>query len=312
MESSIRLLPPELLCIVFSYLPLSSRLSCRAVSTTWNQIASSQSSLWSGLKLCVRSNHGDVARMLRRSSALFSNLEQITLLREVTPKRKIHPMLSNLPNLSISKVEETKRHTEDILESLLARNRSSEEKSVTKVKTLIVVKGNLTKVAASLLASTIVSGLERVQLEDCGLTGDEANQLLKLLCQGSGSLRHLDLSGNRTMFTNDENTQRMFRTWRHNDLFGFPRFEDFKPDPRENILNFIVNLESVNLSTCSLPKYLLWLMLGAIAREKTCRLRKLDVQWNHIFFTAEEEVQIQRLSQAKNVRILIDNQSLTR
>ena len=161
--------------------------------------------------------------------------------------------------------------------------------------------------------STIASGLERVQLQDCGLTGGE--ELIKLLSQHSTtSLNHLDLSENRTLFTNDENAEQLFRTWQNNDLYGFPRFEDFQPGPPHvhSNLHFIVNLESVNLSTCALPKYQLWLILGALSSEKVCRLRELDVQWNHIFFTAEEEVQIQRLAEAKNVRILISNQSLTR
>ena len=171
---------------------------------------------------------------------------------------------------------------------------------------------NFTKVPASLLVSTIASGLERVQLNDCNLTG--AEQLVNLLSQYSAtSLNHLDLSENRAMFTNDENAEQLFWTWQNNDLYGFPRFEDFQPGPHPATnLHFIVNLESVNLSTCSLPKYQLWLILGALARVKTCRLRELDIQWNHIFFTAEEEVQILRLAEAKNVRILICNQSLAR
>ena len=179
--------------------------------------------------------------------------------------------------------------------------------------TEIILFTNFTKVPASLLVSTIASGLERVQLKECNLTG--AEQLLKLLSQLSGttSLNHLDLSENRAMFTNDEKAEQLFRTWQTNDLYGFPRFEDFQPGPHPpSSLHFIVNLESVNLSTCSLPKYQLWLILGALARVKTCRLRELDVQWNHIFFTAEEKVQIQRLAEAKNVRILICNQSLAR
>ena len=172
---------------------------------------------------------------------------------------------------------------------------------------------NFTKVPASLLVSTIASGLERVQLKECNLTG--AEQIIKLLSQLSGttSLNHLDLSENRAMFTNDEKAEQLFRTWQTNDLYGFPRFEDFQSGPHPpSSLHFIVNLESVNLSTCSLPKYQLWLILGALARVKTCRLRELDIQWNHIFFTAEEQVQIQRLAEAKNVRILICNQSLAR
>ena len=172
---------------------------------------------------------------------------------------------------------------------------------------------NFTKVPASLLVSTIASGLERVQLKECNLTG--AEQIIKLLSQLSGttSLNHLDLSENRAMFTNDEKAEQLFRTWQNSDLDGFPRFEDFQPGPHPpSSLHFIVNLESVNLSTCSLPKYQLWLILGALARVKTCRLRELDIQWNHIFFTAEEEVQILRLAEAKNVRILICNQSLAR
>ena len=170
----------------------------------------------------------------------------------------------------------------------------------------------MTKVPTCLIVSTIASGLERVKLQDCNLRG--AEQLIKLLSQHSHtSLKHLDLSENRVMFKNDENAEQLFRTWQNNDLYGFPRFEDFQPGPHLSTnLHFIVNLESVNLSTCSLPKYQLWLILGALSREKTCRLRELDVQWNHIFFSAEEEVQIQRLAVAKNVRILICNQSLTR
>ena len=138
---------------------------------------------------------------------------------------------------------------------------------------------NFTKVPASLLVSTIASGLERVQLKECNLTG--AEQIIKLLSQLSGttSLNHLDLSENRAMFTNDEKAEQLFRTWQTNDLYGFPRFEDFQPGPHPpSSLHFIVNLESVNLSTCSLPKYQLWLILGALARVKTCRLRELDIQ----------------------------------
>ena len=99
---SMQLLPPELLCKVFSHLPLPSKLACRAVSRVWNGVASQSSQLWTGqqfnpsfyhkakffphkgLKLCVRSNHGEVAGMLRKPcGGLFSNVEQITLFRSL-------------------------------------------------------------------------------------------------------------------------------------------------------------------------------------------------------------------------------------
>ena len=71
-----------------------------------------------------------------------------------------------------------------------------------------------------------------------------------------------------------------FHRWLHNNLYGFPRFEDFLPgmgprfedfsarveDRATPMMSLIANLESINLSTCSLAKYKLWLILGYIAR----------------------------------------------
>ena len=123
-STGINHLPPELLCKIFSNLSISSKLACRAVSTTWNDIVSQSSELWPGehlepfsvlenilkflwylflflkvclyfhwkvlkkfhflgLKMLVRSKHGEVAEVLRKNSAPFCNVEQITLLRSL-------------------------------------------------------------------------------------------------------------------------------------------------------------------------------------------------------------------------------------
>ena len=52
---------------------------------------------------------------------------------------------------STLKVEETSRHTREILESILERNSTTTamSSSVKKIKTLVVFKGNLTKVPPS-------------------------------------------------------------------------------------------------------------------------------------------------------------------
>ena len=51
---------------------------------------------------------------------------------------------SFLPFYSTSKVGETNRHTRDILEAIMEKNRSG--RAGKKIKTLIIVKGNLKKV----------------------------------------------------------------------------------------------------------------------------------------------------------------------
>ena len=154
-----------------------------------------------------------------------------------------------------------------------------------KIKTLIIVKGNLKKVnfvtfhiifkhklfvidqilpqlPTSLLASVLASGLEHVVLQHCDLS--RAEELFELLSRNSGSLKHLDLSENRNMFSSNHISR-----WLRNDLNGFPSFEDFPAkfvDIAPPMMIFIANLESINLSTCSLAKYKLWLILGYIAR----------------------------------------------
>ena len=175
-----------------------------------------------------------------------------------------------------------------------------------KIKTLIIVKGNLKKVnfvtfhiifkhklfvidkilphdhktfspkkhmqipqlPTSLLASVLASGLEHVVLQHCDLS--RAEELFELLSRNSGSLKHLDLSENRNMFSSNHfNKDRWFQRWLRNDLNGFPSFEDFPArfvDIAPPMMIFIANLESINLSTCSLAKYKLWLILGYIAR----------------------------------------------
>ena len=50
-STGINHLPPELLCKIFSNLSISSKLACRAVSATWNDIVSLSSELWPGENL---------------------------------------------------------------------------------------------------------------------------------------------------------------------------------------------------------------------------------------------------------------------
>ena len=50
---------------------------------------------------------------------------------------------------STQKVEETSGHTREILESILERNTTTASNSVKKIKTLVVFKGNLSKVTPS-------------------------------------------------------------------------------------------------------------------------------------------------------------------
>ena len=118
------------------------------------------------------------------------------------------------------------------------------------------------QVPISLLASVLASGLEHVVLQHCDLS--RAEELFELLSRNSGSLKHLDLSENRNMFSSNHISR-----WLRNDLNGFPSFEDFPArfvDRAPPMVSLIANLESINLSTCSLAKYKLWLILGYIAR----------------------------------------------
>ena len=135
------------------------------------------------------------------------------------------------------------------------------------------------QVPTSLLAAVLASGLEHIVLQHCDLS--RAEELFELLSRDSGSLKHLDLSENRNMFSSNHMNKDRFQRWLRNDLNGFPRFEDFPPicprfedsSPRFEerttqtpTMSFIANLESANLSTCSLAKYKLWLILGELAR----------------------------------------------
>ena len=63
-----------------------------------------------------------------------------------TKLKRLHTVLS-----STQKVEETSGHTREILESILERNSTTTamSSSVKKIKTLVVFKGNLTKVPPS-------------------------------------------------------------------------------------------------------------------------------------------------------------------
>lgn len=60
-------LPPDILCLVFSYLPFASRLHCAAVSRTWRLVLTTTSILWRDLDLSCDADVNSVVVALERS-----------------------------------------------------------------------------------------------------------------------------------------------------------------------------------------------------------------------------------------------------